>query len=162
MSSELLPKVRQFLSGLEQVQTELLGLLNEKRTALTRADQRDLERITAAEGLALQRFQNLLGQRQRFLELVRRHGLPADSIGALVAVLEGGERADVDQQLARTRALAAQLRHETWVHWVISHRCYCHYSELMDLIAHRGERPPTYSDAPGIRTTGGAILDAAV
>jgi hypothetical protein len=162
MSAELMSKVRQYLVALEQAQTELLELLSVKQAALTQADHQQVQRLSEAEAQILQRFQGLIAQRSRFLDVLRRQGLPADSIAAFVAAAGGSERAELEERLAASRARGARLRHETWVQWVIAHRCYSHYSELMELIAHRGERPPTYSDAFGSRSGGGAILDAAV
>ena len=53
-----------------------------------------------------------------------------------------------------------KLQQESWVHWIISHRCYNHYTELLELIAHGGHRAPTYGDRTP-SAAGGALLDAA-
>jgi hypothetical protein len=42
------------------------------------------------------------------------------------------------------------------VHWVVANRSIAQTSSLLELIAHRGDRPPTYD---GAATSGGTLLD---
>lgn len=159
-NSQLLDEIRQFLTALETVQAELLELYAVKRTALTQANCEQLIQLSTQEAQAAQRLQILLGQRNRLLERAKAQGLPWDSISALSAAIAGSERDALQTRFERAQQAIVQLRHESWVHWIISHRCYNHYSEILELIAHCGQRAATYSNRPGTTTTGGAILDA--
>jgi hypothetical protein len=63
-------------------------------------------------------------------------------------------------RIMQAQQRTARLQHESWVHWIISHRCYNHFTELLELIAHGGHPAPTYGDKP-TAAVGGALLDAA-
>jgi len=54
---------------------------------------------------------------------------------------------------------AWHLRREGWTQFIIAHRNFSHYTDLVELIANHGHPAPTYAD----KTTaaGGAVLDAA-
>ena len=64
-------------------------------------------------------------------------------------------------RILRAQQRTAELQRESWIHWIVSHRCYNHYTELLDMIAHGGALAPTYGDKPSTTTSGGALLDAA-
>ena len=162
MSEKLRRDIEQFLTALEQIQGELLALFVQKRKALTESKNVELVQLSATESQAAQRLQALLAKRNRLLEQARRQGFKIDSLTGLAAALAGGKPDHLTERLEQARDAAAALRHESWVHWIISHRCYNHYSELLELIAHCGEQAPTYSDRACTTTTGGAILDASI
>src|SRR5579871_1096000 len=147
--SQLLEETRQFLAALEVVQAELLELYAVKRVALTQADCKQLIQLSAQESEKAQRLQSLLSQRNRLLERARSSGVPADSISHLSGMIAGNEREALQARFERAQQTIVRLRHESWVHWIISHRCYNHYSEILELIAHCGQKAPTYSNRPG-------------
>jgi hypothetical protein len=66
----------------------------------------------------------------------------------------------IKSRIMQSQSRTARLQHESWVHWIISHRCYNHFTQLLDLIAHGGRPAPTYGDKVSA-ATGGALLDAA-
>jgi hypothetical protein len=162
MSSKLLHDVRRFLMALEKVQEELGELFTHKRQALLHADTEAMARLTEAEAKTGERMQALLRFRAQLLNAAHGEGHAAESLADLIPRIAGAETDVLMQQVARGEANAGQLRHESWVLWIISHRCYNHYTEVLELIAHGGERSPVYSDRPETVTRGGAVLDAAV
>jgi hypothetical protein len=66
----------------------------------------------------------------------------------------------IQGRIMQSQQRTTRLQHESWVHWIISHRCYNHFTELIDLIAHGGHPAPTYGEKTSA-ATGGALLDAA-
>jgi hypothetical protein len=107
-------------------------------------------------------MQALLRFRTQVLTTAKSEGHAADSLAQLIPRIAAAETDELMRQVARGEAAASRLRQESWVQWIISHRCYNHYTELLELIAHGGERSPVYSDRPETATRGGAVLDAAV
>lgn len=163
MGALLLDDVGQLLRGLEATQQELSALYREKRTALIRGRSDELMQIATAETALAERLRSLLGRRQQILAEARRAGVDgADSIQDLVGALgEDGGR-ELPNRIERARRRADDLRRETWIHWVIAHRAYSHYTQLVELIAHCGKKSPTYGRGANEETPGGAIFDASV
>ena len=47
-----------------------------------------------------------------------------------------------------------RLRRQSWSHWILAHRSYHHYTALLEIIAHGGHKPPTYSESPSSASGG--------
>lgn len=164
----LLPELARFVSALEQLQKELLTLLQTKRRAFDEFNAAEMVRLSEQESVLTGRLQALVGKRAELLEKARLGGLEVGSLQELSGAIgkdvgDARVRAAVDQvqmQLRRSQERTAELQRECWVHWIISHRCYNHYTELLELIAHGGHQAPTYGDR-NPTATGGALLDAA-
>jgi len=92
-------------------------------------------------------------------ERARSGGVVADSLLQLAGAIGSQHRAVLEERIRHAQRRAVELRHRSWVHWIVSHRCFNHYSELLEIIAHGGERAPTYG--ANTTATGGAVLDAA-
>ena len=165
MSSLLLKDLIGFLQTLEQTQGELLELFAEKSRALNAFEGEKLGPLSNREGELARRLQIVLGQRNRLLERAKGEGLAVNSLLQLAGAIGTAESGELTARIRRAQDQAVQLRHESWVHWIISHRCYNHYTELLDLIANGGEQAPTYAEqtSPTPATAmRGAILDANV
>lgn len=158
----LVTRLTTFLDRLERVQAALVELFAEKRRSLVTARTSELAQLAAREAEAAKALQEVVADRSRLLSDARRSGYRTDSIGGLVPLMGALVPAEWVERLRRAEAVAAQLREESWVHWIISHRCYNHYTELLDLIAHGGETSPTYSRQPDRSAAGGVLLDASV
>jgi hypothetical protein len=168
MRLTLLHELAQFLAVLEQTQQDLLTLFTAKRDALDRRLSAELIRLSALEEELTGKLQELVKERTRLLNRARGAGFAVDSLLELAGVIGrtvGDSRVLRAIELIENRIIQSQrrtmkLQQESWVHWIISHRCYNHYTELLELIAHGGHRAPTYGDkSPS--TAGGALLDAA-
>lgn len=145
-----------YVSRLEAVQAELLSLYRRKRVALTAADAPGLAQLEAPERQAADRLKALVGERQQMLVRAEQFGTPAGSLGELAASI-GCDTALLGQ-IAACRRRATTLRREGWVHWIVAKRTLAQTAALLDLIAHRGDRPATYGATRP--PAGGALLDA--
>jgi hypothetical protein len=169
MRLTLLHELAQFLTDLEQTQQDLLELFAAKRQALDQHRSDDLLQLSSQEGVLAGKLQELVKERTKFLLKARGAGFAVESLlefAGAVGKTVGDSRVLRAIELIENRILEAQhrtsrLQHESWVHWIISHRCYNHYTELLELIAHGGRHAPTYGDRQP-SASGGALLDAAV
>ncbi len=162
MSAPLLNEVKQFLERLEATQEEFTQLFQRKRTALCQARTDELLQIAQSEASLAQRLQAALEHRQRILHDACQEGLPSKSLSELAATLSGDERDQFESRIERARGMSDRIRQESWIHWIIAHRTYSHYTELLNLIANCGKKAPTYSQKPSKESTGGVILDASI
>jgi hypothetical protein len=162
MTIPILDEIKQFLHDLEVTQGALAALQNEKQAAMVGANPDELLRLAAAEGDLSKRLQALLKRRGIILQRAAQQGFPSDSLLTLVSATAGNERQALTARMERARLTAARLRQQSWTHWIIAQRSYNHYSSLLDLIAHCGEKAPTYTRGPSLERTGGAILDTSI
>ncbi len=144
-----------YVGRVEAVQAEMLSIHRRKRAALGSADAAGLNRVEGPEREATDRLKALVGERQQMLARAGQFGSPQGSLADLAAAV-GCDRALVER-IAACRRRAATLRREGWVHWVVAKRSLAQTGALLDLIARRGDKPPTYDRAA---TSGGALLDA--
>ncbi len=152
--------VARFLDRLETTQEALLELYGLERTALTRARSRELLELAEREAGLGRELEEILRERRGILRRGQADGLPSGSIAALVTALTGGRESVLTDRVAQARSRTETLRRESWIHWIIAQRAYNHCSTVIDLIAHRGERPVTYTQGASDGGSGGAILDA--
>lgn len=146
-----------------QTQQEFRTLFTAKTAALRELRQEQLVDLSTVEEELTNRMQGLLRQRRNLLERAGGLGLKANSLVKLSGAI-GIHDGTLLTQLHEVEQNASRLRHESWIHWIISHRCYKHYTELLDLIAHRGQRAATYTERPS-KTGGasaGAVLDTSI
>jgi len=162
MIDRVLKAVDIFLTQLESVQTELSTLMAQKRTALTEVQGQELARISTEEQQLLAQLQKLLRERGKILDFARQKQLPSESLLQLVKGIAEDSSGELIARLEQAQETAAKLRFESWVHWIISHRSFNHYTELIELIAHCGQQSPTYTDGKKQSHSGGALLDASI
>jgi hypothetical protein len=161
MSEALVAEVRRYLRSFESTQEQLGELYRHKRTALIQARAADLLRIAEAETKLAGELKDQLARRRQILEQSEDAGLPVDSIRSLVASFDPDSRAELMPQIERAQTSATKVRRESWIHFIIAQRSLHQYNDLMELIAHCGQKSPTYNRSRGQETSGGgAILDA--
>lgn len=168
MRLTLLHELSQFLTELEHTQQDLLTLFTAKREALDRRLSPELIRLSVQEGELTNRLQELVKERTKLLIKARDAGFVVESLLELAGVIGrtvGDSRVLraielIEKRIIQSQQRTMKLQQESWVHWIISHRCYNHYTELVELIAHGGHRAPTYGDKTP-SAAGGALLDAA-
>lgn len=162
-STALFSAARHYLAHLRAAQDDLLELLNAKKDLLLTQPSSEWNRLVTQEQELLRRLQGLVRLRQRVLETAQGVGQPARSIAELLQVLSPADWPVLSLEVQAVRATGQRIQHESWSQWIVAHRGFRHYSELRELIAHRGEAPPDYqlrgSSSSG---TGGALLDTAV
>jgi hypothetical protein len=168
MRLTLLHDISGFLTALEEAQQKMLTLFTAKRKALDAFQSEELIRLSAEEGELAERLQGLVKERMDLLLKARVAGFVAESLLELAGAI-GRTVGDarvlraielIKGRIMQSQSRTARLQHESWVHWIISHRCYNHFTELLDLIAHGGQPAPTYGDKASA-ATGGALLDTA-
>lgn len=163
MESPLLSHVEQFLQGLEEIQSELEDLFEVKRRVLVQGHAEEILRTNDRERNCAARLHVLLSFRNRILARVREQDAGIQSLEEAALRFqfqEGWSR--IPARIRKIALTQAKLRQASWTHWIISHRCYNHYTEILDLIAHHGHKEPAYSQVPHQTVTGGTVLDASI
>ena len=148
--------IADYVSRTEAVQADLLALHRRKRSALATADSSILRELESLESNAAERLKKLVAERHQMLVRAGQFGTPNGSLADLAAAI--GCDASLLTRLANCRRRATTLRREGWVHWVVAKRSLAQTAALLDLIAQRGDRSPTY-DKP-VAAIGGTLLDA--
>jgi hypothetical protein len=169
MRLTLLHELAEFLTQLEQAQQNLLALFTAKRKAIDTFQSEELIRLSEREQAMAARLQELVKARMALLNKARDAGFVVESLLQLAGAIGktvGDARVLRAIELITLRIMQSQnrtvkLQHESWVHWIIAHRCYNHFTELLELIAHGGHPAPTYGERSPA-AAGGALLDAAV
>tara|TARA_R110002111_G_scaffold107056_2_gene165517 strand:+ start:100204 stop:100725 length:522 start_codon:yes stop_codon:yes gene_type:complete len=157
---QLLGKLVGILNDLEPIQKQLLNLYQEKSKALKQVDATLIEQFGVVEEGLTRDLQFVLLRRQQLLQTAAQQGLPADSMKALLSGMGVAESTPVFQRIFEAQKRSQKLRHESWVQWIVSQRSYQHYSQILELIAHAGQKVPTYSRGQNESSTGGVIFDA--
>ncbi|QDV48978.1 flagellar export chaperone FlgN [Gimesia fumaroli] len=148
------------IKDLEPIQKQLLALYQEKSKALKQVDVKQIDRLALAEEELTRELQFVLLRRQQLLQSAEQQGLPSGSLQELLTGMGVPESAAIFQQIEEAQERSKKLRHESWVQWIVSQRSYQHYSQILELIAHSGQKVPTYSHGQNESSTGGAIFDA--
>lgn len=159
---QLLGQLTGILNDLEPLQNQLLELYQQKSQALKQVDPVRIEQLAVIEEQLTNDLQFILLRRQQLLQTAEQQGLPSGSLQELLPGLGAGiaisepiaERIEIVQERSQ------KLRHESWVQWIVSQRSYQHYSQILELIAHAGQKVPTYSQGQNESGSGGAIFDA--
>jgi flagellar biosynthesis/type III secretory pathway chaperone len=160
----LWPELITLVETFEQIQSDLGLVLEGKEQALRSGNSGELLGFAQREGALTQRLQAFAAARQKLLADARRQGLPSESLQSLSGAIGGSQGAAVRERLTVASGRSARLRRQSWCHWILAHRSYHHYSQLLEMIAHGGQKPPTYTDSPSPATggRGGVVLDASV
>ena len=160
----LLPQIISLVEALEQIQAELGNVYAGKDQAVAAGNSEALVGLAEREGVLAQRMQAFAAARGKLLAEARKQGLPAESLGGLTGAIGGGQGPAVLERIQFAQERSSLLRRQSWRHWILAHRSYHHYSALLEIIAHGGQSPPTYSDSPSPASggRGGVVLDASV
>lgn len=162
MSTQLLEEVKRYLPALEDAQQQLAEHFERKSVVMKAARADELLRLADVERTLVARLQEQLAQRAGILKRAGASGFPADSLEQLVRAIGGDDAPPLEARMGRLRENAAELRRESWVHWIVAHRTCTHYADLLEFISHNGKTAPTYEEQPAAHSTGGAILDASI
>lgn len=148
------------LNDLEPIQKQLLTLYQEKSKALKHVDVARLDQLALVEEELTRELQFVLLRRQQLLQMAEQQGLHCGSLQELLSGMGVPETAAIFQRIDEAQQRSRKLRHESWVQWIVSQRSYQHYSQILELIAHAGQKVPTYSRGQTENNTGGVIFDA--
>lgn len=165
MASPWSSELGKFLDTLTTTLGELIESMAEKAVALRDLDEPRVIEIVSREERLATRLKTLLGVREQVLAKARERGWKVDSLAGLVQRLPVEDREPLLVRLDAIRDLTLKLRHTSWAHWIMAHRCSQQAQDLFDLIAHGGLPPALYESPLGGGGQGSvaqpAILDAA-
>ena len=150
-----------FLDDLSTVQTDLLKLLEEKRRLLVAKDREGLHALQAEETRLADRLTTCQQQRQGLLAAAADSGLPSRDLATLADALPAEKRAKLQPRVQSARHQGRLLQHHSLTNWVLVQRTLLHLSQMVEIIATGGQKPPTYQKS-GTSAAGGALVDRAV
>ena len=153
-------EIGELLAELADVQSALLGVLNEKRQLLMKNDVDALTAIGPREQDLAARLQACHERRQQLLAQADADGLPADSIESLSGELGADSKQRVQASIREAANRSQLLRHQCLTNWVVVQRTLLHLSQLIEIVATGGRPKPTYDKGPGYHS-GGALVDRA-
>ncbi|MFQ5732942.1 MAG: flagellar export chaperone FlgN [Planctomycetaceae bacterium] len=159
MDGRLLDGVARWLDQLEATQDAMLELFRRKKTTLKTLRAKDLVEISREECALVERLQQRLARRAELLAAAQDAGLSGTSLTEVVAQIDDPLADSLSARMRAAERRSEKLRRESWVQWIVTQRSSKHYSELLDLIARRGEGSPTY-DRRQPPANSGAFLDA--
>lgn len=148
------------LAELAEVQSALLGALDEKRRLLVAGDQAALVAMGTREQELASRLQGCHERRQQLLARAGGEGKPADSIRSLSDRLPAASRSRMQASMREAEARTRLLQHQCLANWVLVQRSLLHLSQLIEIIATGGRMQPTYGKGSD-RVAGGALVDQA-
>ncbi|MAT16756.1 MAG: hypothetical protein CMJ46_15975 [Planctomyces sp.] len=160
MAAELAEKIRSYLVELVNAQTELMNLFREGGVALYGDNPHQIQQFVQQKTELVQKMSLKLQQREGLLKRAQAAGYKALSLQEVVAQLPVEETEELRQLIDLSTRLTLHLRQESWKQWVFLQRSHQHHAEVLELIAHRGQKSPTYHEKSPREATGGAILDA--
>ncbi len=162
MEKQIRDQVARLLNDLAATQTKLLVLFERKRVALRKARPAELLEIADLETALVEQLQEHVSQRERLLNETIVGDAPCESIADLLSRLAEPEDSALLTQLGLVRHNAELLRRESWVQWIVAQRAHRHYSDVLEIIAHRGGSSPTYSKHRNTGNNAGALLDTSI
>jgi hypothetical protein len=153
-------EIGELLGELADVQTALLGTLNDKRQHLAAGDQAALSAMAGREQELASRLQACHERRQELLARASADGLPSDSIESLSGELPAASRDRVQASIREAAGRTQLLQHQSLANWVLVQRSLLHLSQLIEIIATGGRPKPTYGIGSN-RAASGALVDRA-
>jgi hypothetical protein len=160
-SDSLEADIAGLLNELSAVQSDLLGVLTQKRKFLAAGDGAALCGMAPQEQDLVVRLQACQQRRQGLLARAAEDGLPSDSIKSLSKSLPTNVRKRLRGELNEAHERSRILQHECLTNWVLVQRTLLHLSQLIEIIATGGRMKPTYGNGSD-RQDQGALVDRAV
>lgn len=151
----------QLLSDLSETQSELLEVLGRKRDLLVSNDRAGLAAIQPEEQRLAERLAECQQRRQGMLSCAGERGLPQDDLRSLADAMPDATRKSLKPKIQEARSRARLLQHQSLTNWVLVQRTLLHLSQMIEIVATGGEKPPTYQKN-GPSASGGVLMDQAV
>jgi hypothetical protein len=142
------------LQDLTQVQSEMLGLLQEKQKAMLTRSPHETLALQQREEKLYARLQECQENRQKLLNGAAEQGLPCDSIASLAEALPASDSGELREQIRDSKSRMRILQHQSLTNWVVAQRALLHVSQLLEIIATGGRMQPTYGNTSAALTTG--------
>lgn len=151
----------ELLSELSETQTELLDLLGRKRDLLATGDRDGLAEIQPEEQRLADRLGVCQQRRQGLLASAGERGLPQRDLHALAEAMPSQARRSLRPKIREAQSRARLLQHQSLTNWVLVQRTLLHLSQMIEIVATGGQKPPTYEKS-GPSASGGVLMDHAV
>lgn len=151
----------QLLADLSETQTELLDVLGRKRDLLAGDDRAGLAAIQPEEQRLADRLAECQQRRQSMLSAAGERGLPQRDLKSLADAMPDAARKSLRPKIRDARSRARLLQHQSLTNWVLVQRTLLHLSQMIEIVATGGEKPPTYEKS-GPSAAGGVLMDQAV
>lgn len=151
----------ELLSELSETQSALLDLLGRKRDLLVANDREGLASIQPEEQGLADRLSSCQQRRQRLLSQAGEQGLPRADLRALAEALPNDARRTLRPRLREAQSRGRLLQHQSLTNWVLVQRTLLHLSQMIEIVATGGQKPPTYEKS-GPSASGGVLMDRAV
>jgi flagellar biosynthesis/type III secretory pathway chaperone len=145
------------LDQLTSVQTELLDVLAQKRTALATANMAALTELQPREESLSSRLQECQNRRTSLLAEAKKEGRPSDNVARLANSAGHGKTNRLGNQVKEASARMRLLQHQSLANWVLAQRSLLHVSQLLEIIATGGQMRPTYGDKESIHARGSLV-----
>lgn len=159
MEGRLLNEIARFLHQLDGLQTELLALFVRKRDALKHGRAKELTQMAGEESALVERLKSQLTRREEILAMAADAGFRCETLSLLLEQIDPDNSSDLNAAMQRARDNSTELRRESWVQWIVAQRSYKQHSDLLELIANRGEKSPVYGCPRTSGERAGALLD---
>lgn len=156
-SVDLETEIGTLLDELSSVQSELLGVLSDKREALIRADVSRLTELQPREERLASRLAECQERRIALLAVAKEQGRPHDSIAKVAKTAGGGKHNKLGERVKETAARTRLLQHQSLANWVLAQRSLLHVSQLIEIIATGGRMQPTYGDKESVHARGSLV-----
>jgi flagellar biosynthesis/type III secretory pathway chaperone len=150
-------EISALLDDLSSVQSELLGVLAEKRNALATANVARLAELQPREERLASRLVECQERRTTLLAAAKQQGQPSENIAKLATRASGGKSSKLGNRVKETAARMRILQHESLANWVLAQRSLLHVSQLLEIIATGGRMQPTYGDKESVHARGSLV-----
>jgi flagellar biosynthesis/type III secretory pathway chaperone len=151
----------ELLADLSATQGELLAHLGQKQRLLVKGDREGLAAIEPEGQRLAERLDACQQRRQSLLDEAADAGSPSNDLQSLAETLPLATRKRLKPAIAEARAKARMLQHQSLANWVLVQRTLLHLSQLIEIVATGGEKPPTYRRSGPVAASG-ALVDRAV
>ncbi|MDR1385872.1 MAG: flagellar protein FlgN [Planctomycetaceae bacterium] len=154
-------QLSKFLKSLLSAQQETITLLERKQSLFAANDLTAIETMIPQERQAAETLQQCLAERQKLLQDAAAEGLPSESVGMLARAVVPDQDEEFWRIFRTTQYQSSLLRQHNITNWVVTQRGLLHISQMLDIIAARGQPRPTYTrnHSKNIGTTGGSLMD---
>src|SRR6266566_6441076 len=132
------------LAELSAIQTDLLGVLTDKRQRLLTSDTAAMEALRAKEEELIGRLQACQERRQALLAQAATEGLPSSDLKTLAEAFPTSEQTALSPEIREAAARMRLLQHHSLTNWVLVQRTLIHLSQVLEIIATGGRLKPTY------------------
>lgn len=146
-------KILQYLDQLAEVQERTQAVLSRKQESLVQLDKDKIGETTAEEKEVLTLLQNALLQRDTILNEAKTLGITADSLVELCEKYMP-QSPELVARLEEAQHRIRNIRFQSLANWTMNQKSLVHLSQILELIANRGEKKATYS-SPQKQENGG-------